>query len=134
MLLNDIIPKGKTGEMFQQSWGGWTLDFGNTAYLMCHTGERWNPYDSDSVLDDLLESQRAITDRPRRERILRQIARYAAADLTGGSGYATDEMRRFLRDRRRRPLRGARFPCCIREGMSRKIRSDARESRFWPDF
>ena len=77
-MLNDIIPKGKTGALFQQSWGGWTLDFDNTAYFMYHTGEKWNPYDSDPELDALLESQRAITDQPRREQILKDIARYAA--------------------------------------------------------
>ncbi len=78
VLLNDIIPAGKTGEMFQQSWGGWTLDFDNTAYLMYHTGEKWNPYDSDKELDAMLESQRSITDRAEREKILQSIARYAA--------------------------------------------------------
>ncbi len=78
VLLNDIIPAGKTGEMFQQSWGGWTLDYDNTAYLMYHSGEKWNPYDSDKELDALLESQRGITDRAEREKILQSIARYAA--------------------------------------------------------
>ncbi|PKR49632.1 ABC transporter substrate-binding protein [Thalassospira marina] len=78
VLLNDIIPQGKTGAMFQQSWGGWTLDFDNTAYFMYHTGEKWNPYDSDPKMDELLESQRAITDPAKREEILRNIANYAA--------------------------------------------------------
>ena len=77
-LLNDIIPQGKTGAMFQQSWGGWTFDYDNTAYSMYHTGEKWNPYDSDPELDALLESQRPLTDRAERERILREIAAYAA--------------------------------------------------------
>ena len=70
VLLNDIIPQGKTGEMFQQSWGGWTLDYDNTAYLMYHTGERWNPYDSDKELDALLESQRPMIDVDAREKVL----------------------------------------------------------------
>lgn len=78
VLLNDIIPQGKTGAMFQQSWGGWTLDFDNTAYSMYHSGEKWNPYDKDDKLDSLLASQRSITDRPERERILKEIAKYAA--------------------------------------------------------
>ena len=64
--------------MFQQSWGGWTLDFDNTAYFMYHTGEKWNPYDSDPKMDAFLESQRAITDQTKREGILREIANYAA--------------------------------------------------------
>lgn len=78
VLLNDIIPSGKTGAMFQQSWGGWTLDYDNTAYFMYHTGEKWNPYDSDPKLDKMLESQRAITDRAKREEILQSIAHYTA--------------------------------------------------------
>ena len=77
-LLNDIIPQGKTGAMFQQSWGGWTFDYDNTAYSMYHSGERWNPYDVDVELDKLLESQRPLTDRAERERILKEIAAYAA--------------------------------------------------------
>lgn len=76
-LLNDIIPQGKTGAMFQQSWGGWTFDYDNTAYSMYHTGEKWNPYDSDPKMDELLESQRHLTDAAERERILREIAQYA---------------------------------------------------------
>lgn len=76
VLLNDIIPAGRTGEMFQQKWGGWTFDFDNTAYLMYHTGERWNPYDSDATLDEMLDSQRSITDRAERETLLQFVARY----------------------------------------------------------
>jgi len=78
VLLNDIIPQGKTGAMFQQKWGGWTFDYDNTAYSMYHSGEKWNPYDKDPELDKLLESQRPLTDRSERERILKQIAAYAA--------------------------------------------------------
>ena len=76
VLLNDIIPAGRTGEMFQQKWGGWTFDFDNTAYLMYHTGERWNPYDSDAELDEMLEAQRSITDQEERETLLQAIAQY----------------------------------------------------------
>ncbi|WP_371077102.1 MULTISPECIES: ABC transporter substrate-binding protein [unclassified Sinorhizobium] len=78
VLLNDIIPAGKTGAMFQQSWGGWTLDYDNTAVAMYHTGEKWNPYDSDPKMDELLASQRSITDRAQREKVLQEIAHYAA--------------------------------------------------------
>jgi peptide/nickel transport system substrate-binding protein len=78
VLLNDIIPQGKTGAMFQQSWGGWTFDYDNTAYAMYHTGEKWNPYDSDATLDAMLEKQRPLTDAAARETILREIANYAA--------------------------------------------------------
>lgn len=76
VLLNDIVPAGRTGAMFQQKWGGWTFDFDNTAYLMYHTGERWNPYDSDAELDEMLEAQRSNTDQDEREDLLQAIARY----------------------------------------------------------
>lgn len=78
VLLNDIIPQGKTGAMFQQGWGGWTFDYDNTAYAMYHTGQKWNPYDSDPELDKLLEAQRPMTDRAQREKLLQEIAVYAA--------------------------------------------------------
>ncbi|CPR17975.1 ABC transporter substrate-binding protein [Brenneria goodwinii] len=78
VLTNDIIPQGKTGAMFQQKWGGWTFDFDNTAYAMYHSGEKWNPYDNDEKMDKLLESQRPLTDRAEREKILKEIGAYAA--------------------------------------------------------
>lgn len=78
VLLNDIIPQGKTGAMFQQKWGGWTFDYDNTAYSMYHSGEKWNPYEKDETLDKLLESQRPLTDRAERENILKEIGKYTA--------------------------------------------------------
>jgi len=64
--------------MFQQKWGGWTFDYDNTAYSMYHSGEKWNPYDKDEKLDKMLESQRPLTDRAEREKILKEIGRYTA--------------------------------------------------------
>ena len=78
VLLNDIIPNGKTGEMWQNQWGGWTFDYDNTAYAMYHTGQRWNPYDSDPKLDQLLDAQRNTYDQAERQRVLREVARYVA--------------------------------------------------------
>ncbi|MFN7167378.1 MAG: ABC transporter substrate-binding protein [Pannonibacter sp.] len=78
VLINDIIPQGKTGAMFQQKWGGWTFDYDNTAYAMYHTGEKWNPYDKDETLDKLLESQRPMTDQAAREKVLQEIGAYVA--------------------------------------------------------
>jgi peptide/nickel transport system substrate-binding protein len=75
---NDIIPNGKTGEMFQFGWGGWTFDYDNTAYLMYHSGEHWNPYDKDPTLDAMLEAQRLIADVKLRETKLQEIAHYVA--------------------------------------------------------
>lgn len=77
-LISDIIPQGKTGAMFQQGWGGWTFDYDNTAYAMYHTGEQWNPYGNDPELDRLLESQRPLTDRNEREKVLKEIGKYVA--------------------------------------------------------
>lgn len=78
VLLNDIIPAGRTGAMWQQTWGAWTFDYDNTAYLMYHSGERWNPYGQDAELDALLESQRGMTDPAARETVLHEIAAYVA--------------------------------------------------------
>jgi peptide/nickel transport system substrate-binding protein len=78
VLLNDIVPNGKTGELFHTAWGGWTFDFDNTAYLMYHTGEKWNPYDSDPALDKLLEEQRVITDQSKRLKLLQDVGAYVA--------------------------------------------------------
>ena len=75
---NDIIPNGKTADMFQFGWGGWTFDYDNTAYLMLHSGEHWNPYKQDPVLDHMLEEQRAVTDRDARLKMLQGIAHYVA--------------------------------------------------------
>ncbi len=78
VMYNDIVPKGKTGDMFQMGWGGWTFDFDNTAYLLYHSGQHWNPYDKDAELDKMLEAQRATYDRDQRQAILRRIGDYVA--------------------------------------------------------
>jgi peptide/nickel transport system substrate-binding protein len=78
ILTNDIIPNGKTGEMFRFGWGGWTFDYDNTAYLMYHSGEHWNPYDKDKTLDAMLEAQRSIANVAEREKKLQEIADYVA--------------------------------------------------------
>lgn len=79
VMYNDIVPKGKTGDMFQMEWGGWTFDFDNTAFLLYHSGQHWNPYDKDPALDKMLDAQRATYDRDERLKILRHIAEYVAA-------------------------------------------------------
>jgi len=78
VLLNDIIPAGKTGALFQQQWGGWTFDFDNTAIAMYHTGEKWNPYEKNAAFDQQLVAQRSIADRAAREKALQAIARHTA--------------------------------------------------------
>jgi peptide/nickel transport system substrate-binding protein len=78
VLLNDIIPSGKTGEMWQNQWGGWTFDYDNTAYSMYYTKQRWNPFDDDAKLNALLHTQRNTWDQAARKQTLHEIARYVA--------------------------------------------------------
>jgi peptide/nickel transport system substrate-binding protein len=78
VLLNDIIPNGKTGEMWQNQWGGWTFDYDNTAYSMYYTKQRWNPYDDDAKLNALLHQQRNTWDQAARKTTLNEIAHYVA--------------------------------------------------------
>jgi peptide/nickel transport system substrate-binding protein len=78
VLLNDIIPNGKTGEMWQNQWGGWTFDYDNTAYSMYYTKQRWNPFDDDAKLNALLHTQRNTWDQAERQKTLREIGRYVA--------------------------------------------------------
>jgi peptide/nickel transport system substrate-binding protein len=78
VLLNDIIPNGKTGEMWQNAWGGWTFDYDNTAYAMYYTKQRWNPFDDDAKLNALLHTQRNTWDQAVRKTTLQEISRYVA--------------------------------------------------------
>lgn len=77
VFLNDIVPQGKTDELFQFGWGGWTFDFDNTAYLVYHSGEKWNPYGTSDAMDKLLEAERASPNQDERLKILRDVARMA---------------------------------------------------------
>ena len=78
VLLNDIIPSGKTGEMWQNQWGGWTFDYDNTAYSMYYTKQRWNPFEDDAKLNALLHVQRNTWDQAARKTTLHEIGRYVA--------------------------------------------------------
>ncbi|MDW5444571.1 ABC transporter substrate-binding protein [Polaromonas sp. SM01] len=78
VLLNDIIPSGRTGEMWQNQWGGWTFDYDNTAYSMYYTKQRWNPFDDDAKLNALLHTQRNTWDQAARKTTLQEISRYVA--------------------------------------------------------
>jgi peptide/nickel transport system substrate-binding protein len=90
VLINDIIPNGRTGAMWQNQWGGWTYDYDNTAYLMYHSGEKWNPYDKDPKLNAMLEAQRKTYDQNERQKILREVARYVADQALEMPLYALD--------------------------------------------
>ena len=85
VMYNDVIPKGKTGDMFQMDWGGWTFDYDNTAYLLYHSGQFWNPFIKDPALDKMLEAERSTYNQGDRQTIMRHIADYVA-----GQAYEMD--------------------------------------------
>ncbi|WP_409289831.1 ABC transporter substrate-binding protein [Peribacillus sp. SCS-37] len=72
-LISELQPKGKAGHMVRQGWGGWTLDFDNTAYLLYHKGELWNPDFSDSKVEELLAAERSTVDQDERKKIFKQL-------------------------------------------------------------
>jgi peptide/nickel transport system substrate-binding protein len=73
---SDIIPKNKTGQMYNFGWGGWTLDFDNTAYLLYHKGEYWNPVFSDPKVEALLDKERGTYKQDVRQKTMQELARY----------------------------------------------------------
>lgn len=72
-LISDLIPKGEAGHMYRQGWGGWTLDYDNTAYLMYHEGEQWNPSFKNEKVEELLAAQRATVDQDERQAIFMEL-------------------------------------------------------------
>lgn len=72
-LTSDLIPGADAGHMYRQGWGGWTLDFDNTAYLMYAEGEFWNPSFYDEEVQRLLEAQRSTVDQEEREQIFMEL-------------------------------------------------------------
>ncbi len=72
---SDIVPKNKTSNGYQMGWGGWTFDFDNTAYLLYHSGQFWNPDYKDKALDALLDKQHNLGNQQQRLVILRSAAK-----------------------------------------------------------
>lgn len=72
-LNSDLIPNAKAGQMYYQGWGGWTLDFDNTAYLLYHKGELWDPSFSDAKVDELLNKERSTVDQDERAAIFKEL-------------------------------------------------------------
>lgn len=72
-LTSDLIPNGEAGHMYREGWGGWTLDFDNTAYLMYHKGEFWNPSFYDEKVEELLEAERSTVDQDERKEIFMEL-------------------------------------------------------------
>lgn len=59
---NTLIPQGKAGDMHEFGWGGWTLDFDNTAELLYSKGQFWNSDFSNPQIDALLNQERNTND------------------------------------------------------------------------
>jgi peptide/nickel transport system substrate-binding protein len=72
---NDVVPQNTVGSLYTFGWGGWTLDFDNTAYLLFMPEQFWNPCFSDDEIASLLEQQRQTYDQTERESILQAVAR-----------------------------------------------------------
>ncbi len=70
---SDLIPHQNAGQMYEQGWGGWTLDFDNTAYLLYHKGEFWNPDYSNPQVEQLLTAERSTNDQAKRLEIFHQL-------------------------------------------------------------
>ncbi len=71
---NDMVPSNRVGHLYYSGWGGWTLDFDNTAYLLYSSGQFWNPCFSNEEVDALLEQQRGTYDQAEREVALQRVA------------------------------------------------------------
>lgn len=67
---NSLIPAGhgKAGNLYEFAWGGWTLDFDNTAELLYTPHQFWNPSFSDPTVTALLNDERNTLDPQRRLR------------------------------------------------------------------
>ncbi|MGH2411823.1 MAG: ABC transporter substrate-binding protein, partial [Chloroflexota bacterium] len=72
VLYNTLIPKGTYGNMSEFGWGGWTLDFDNTAYSLYYTGQFYNPGYSNPALDSLLTAARSTLDQNKRLALYKQ--------------------------------------------------------------
>ena len=72
---NDIIPNAKAGHLYYEGWGGWTLDFDNTAYLLYGKGQFWNPTFYDEEVQRLLEAERSTYDQDERLEIFKKLDR-----------------------------------------------------------
>jgi peptide/nickel transport system substrate-binding protein len=73
VLYNTDIPNGKYGNMASFVWGGWTVDFDNTAYSLYHTGQVYNPGYSNPTVDTLLTEARSTLDQNRRLVLYKQL-------------------------------------------------------------
>ena len=66
---NQLIPQGKAGDMHEFNWGGWTLDFDNTAELLYAKGQFWNPNFSNPQITALLKQERSTNNQQVRQQV-----------------------------------------------------------------
>lgn len=61
---NNLIPAGhgKAGDLWEFAWGGWTLDFDNTAVLLYTPKQFWNPTYSNPQVTSLIQAERSTLD------------------------------------------------------------------------
>jgi peptide/nickel transport system substrate-binding protein len=72
-LFGQLIPQAKAGHMHLFGWGGWTLDFDNTAYLLYTKGQQWNPSFGDAKITELLTKERSTNDQKVREATFKEL-------------------------------------------------------------
>lgn len=89
---SELIPQGKAGQMYKNGWGGWTLDFDNTAYLMYHEGEFWNPSYKNEKVEQLLTAERATINNEERQKIFKELTEVLYEDATEVNLYSEVEI------------------------------------------
>lgn len=72
-LYNSLIPNGKAGNLYEFDWGGWTLDFDNTAELLYAPKQFYNPTYSNSQINALLAEERDTLNKQTRLKAFDQI-------------------------------------------------------------
>ncbi len=89
VLYNTDIPKGTYGDMAEFGWGGWTLDFDNTAYSLYYTGQVYNPGYTNPTLDKLLTAARSTLDKNKRLSLYKQVDAILYHDVPNAAMYQT---------------------------------------------
>lgn len=73
VLYNTNIPKGKYGNISEFVWGGWTMDFDNTAYSLYYCGQIYNPGYCNATMNKLLTEERTTLNASKRLNIFKQV-------------------------------------------------------------
>jgi peptide/nickel transport system substrate-binding protein len=73
VLYNTNIPKGTYGNVSEFVWGGWTMDFDNTAYSLYYCGQIYNPGYCNKQMNSLLTQERTTLNQAKRLSIFKKI-------------------------------------------------------------